>query len=145
MKKLFYLFIIFLSIIFFSCKKEPKKHKITYEVNFFQTPSTGSSNFIGISTMPLDGNRPGIDRFNIPKTWRYECYNLIKGDEIVFAVNGQLSYFFEMRLYIDDKQVSYLKAKVSDNSYYAVKVLEVDGLNDYADKNVAMISFVYQE
>lgn len=95
--------------------------------------------------MPLDGNRPGIDRFNIPKTWRYECYNLIKGDEIVFAVNGQLSYFFEMRLYIDDKQVSYLKAKVSDNSYYAVKVLEVDGLNDYADKNVAMISFVYQE
>ena len=55
MKKLFYLFIFFLSVISFSCKKEPKKHKITYEVNFFQTPSTGSSNFIGISNPTIAG------------------------------------------------------------------------------------------
>jgi len=145
MKKLFYLIIFFLLVISFSCKKEPKKHKLTYEVNFFQTPSVGHSNFIDITSMPLDGAKPPIDRFNIPKTWRYECYNLIQGDKIVFAVNGQLSYFFEMHLYIDDKEVSYLKAKVSDGSYYALKVLEVRGLNDYANEGVSMIGFVYQE
>jgi hypothetical protein len=144
MKNLLYFISLFLFISLTSCKKEPLRHKITYEVTFLNKPSAGFSNFIDISALPSDGQKPGVDRMNLPKIWRYEYYGLTSGEKVVFSVNGQLSYYFEMRLLIDDNEVSYIKAAVSDNTYYADHVIERRGINDYANEDKAIIGFTYR-
>ena len=143
MKKI--LILIFILFGFLSCKKFEKPHKITYEIKMLQIPITGSSNFIEVMAEPCDeGGVPGIDRFNVPKIWKYDYFGLKSGDKVMFSVDAQLSYRFEMRIYIDDIEVSYLKVKTSDNSYYTYFVEERNGLNDWKNSNLGFIEFVYQ-
>jgi|LakMenEpi03Aug12_release.lakeMendotaPanAssembly.Ray.scaffolds.fasta_scaffold738422_2 hypothetical protein len=143
MKKI--LILIFILFGFLSCKKLEKTHKITYEIKMLQIPSTGSSNFIEVMAEPCGENGvPGINRFKVPKIWKYDYFGLRNGDKVMFSVDAQQSYRFEMKIYIDDIEVSYLKVKTSDNSYYLYFVEERNGINDWKNSDLGFIEFVYQ-
>ena len=130
-------------ITFTSCKKKDY-HKVAFEITFLNSPTTGASNFIEVYALPsYSDKKPSIDRFNIPQVWRYEYIGLKKGDKVHFMVRGQLSYYFEMKVYIDDVQKSYRRVIVSDNSYYDDHVEESSGLNDKSDKDMGIIEFTY--
>jgi len=141
MKKIIYILIVTL-ITFTSCKKTAY-HKITFEVTFLDTPGTGASNFIQIYATPSYSDKePSIDRFNIPQVWRYDYVGIKKGQKVQFCVRGQLSYHFEMKVYIDDVEKSYRRVIVSDNSYYDDHVEESHGLNTATD-DMGIIEFTY--
>ena len=144
MKKLIYiLFVIIFSFSFSSCKKT-EYHKVMFEITFLGSPNTGSSNFIDIGVVPNYPNtKPFVDRFNVPQVWRYEYLGLEKGQKVYFSVYAQLSYYFEMRVYIDGVEKSYRRVKVSDNTYYACQIEESYGLNDKSTSNRAVIEFTY--
>lgn len=144
MKKFIYLFFItIIGFSFTSCKKT-EYHKVVFEITFLGSPGTGASNFIDIYVTPSYSDRkPSIDRFNIPQVWRYEYLGLEKGQKVHFLVNGQLSYHFEMRVYVDGVEKSYRRVKVSDNSYYDDHVEESRGLNDKANYDTGVIEFTY--
>jgi hypothetical protein len=144
MKKFIYAVLItILGFSFTSCKKQDI-HKITYEVIFLQTPSTGSSDLIEITAKPSYSDlKPAVDRLNIPQKWTYEYVGLEKGQKVTFGVRAQLSYYYEMRVYIDGVQVSYMKVKVSDNTYYDDHVEEHSGLNDNTQYDTGLITFTY--
>jgi hypothetical protein len=138
--------IILLSIlisVFTSCKKA-EYHKIMYEVTFLGKPGVGSSSMIDIYALPnYTDKKPTIDNAKIPQVWRYEYLNLQKGQKIYFAVRGQLSYHFEMRVYIDGVQKSYRRVIVSPYNYYDDHVEESYGLNDSSDEDMGLIEFTY--
>lgn len=135
--------IYILILTLFSCKKEPKtpQHKVGFLLNFISGPGSGSSNFISVYMDPNNGDYPNIDRFNIPRSIKYEYSPVLQGDKVTFQVQGQLSYYYEMFVYIDDVEVSYIRAKVSDYSYYDDHVLERRGLNDFANVDHSLIEF----
>lgn len=144
MKNLIYIFlIVIIGFSFTSCKKK-ETHKVSFEVTFLQTPATGSSNIIDIYATPTySDKKPTIDKSNIPQVWRYDYIGLTKGQKVHFLVSGQLSYYFEMRVYIDGSQVSYRKIKVSDTNYYESHVEVSSGLNDKASESFGIIEFIY--
>lgn len=143
MKKFIYILLIsILGFSFTSCKKTDY-HKVMFEITFLQSPSTGNSNFIEVNCNPsYSGNGPTIDRFNIPQVWRYEYLGLEKGQKVSFGVRGQLSYYYEMRVYIDGNEVSYLKVKVSDSNCYDDHIEASSGLNT-STYDTGLIEFVY--
>lgn len=137
-------FIIYILILtFFACKKEPQlpQHKVGFVLKFIQGPGAGSSNFIQVWMKPNNGDAPHIDRFNIPRSVKYEYSPVLQGEKVTFQVQGQLSYWYEMFVYIDDVEVSYMRARVSDYNYYADHVEERRGLNDYANIDHSIIEF----
>jgi hypothetical protein len=144
MRKLINIFIfVLISTFFISCKKQDY-HKVSFEITFLGTPNTGSSNFIEVYALPnYSDKKPNIDRFNVPQVWKYEYIGLEKGDKVYFLVRGQLSYYFEMRVFIDGVQKSYRRVIVSDNSYYDDHVEESYGLNDKSDQDTGIIEFIY--
>lgn len=143
MKNFINIFIaIVISISFVSCKKTDY-HKITFEITFLDKPGTGSSNFIEVQAIPdYSDKKPYVDRFNIPQVWRYDYMGLEKGQKVYFMVMGQLSYHFEMRVYIDDNEVSYRKVIVSSTNYYSCHVEDSGGRNDCTEDD-AIIKFTY--
>lgn len=148
MKKFIYILLItILGFSFTSCKKT-EYHKIVFEITFLGTPGTGSSSFIEVYVIPayIESEKAprSPDRFNIPQVWRYEYLGLEKGQKVHFLVRGQLSYYYEMRIYIDDVEVSYRRVRVSDTSYYSDHVEESYGLNDKSTHDTGIIEFVYQ-
>lgn len=145
MKKFLYtLLVVILSFYFTSCEKN-EYHKVTYEITFLSTPINGASNFIEIGATPsYPQKEPYVDRFKIPKIWRYEYTALQKGDKISFLVSGQLYYYFEMRVYIDDVEQSYRRVRVSSYAYYGDHVEESYGLNSKSDWDSGVIEFVYR-
>lgn len=140
MKKLL-TYILILTL--FACEKETKlpEHKVTFLLKFISGPGTGSSNFIQVWMKPNNGDMPNIDRFNIPRSVKYEYSPVLQGDVVTFQVQGQLSYWYEMFVYIDDVEVSYMRARVSDYNYYSDHVEERRGLNDYANVDHSIIEF----
>lgn len=144
MKKFIYILLItIISFSFTSCKKTDY-HKVAFEITFLGTPGTGASNFIEVYALPNYSDRkPFVDRFNIPQVWRYEYIGLEKGQKVHFLVRGQLSYYFEMRVFIDGVQKSYRRVRVSDNSYYDDHVEESYGLNDKENHDTGIIEFTY--
>jgi len=143
MKK--FIYILLVSILGFTSCKKTEYHKVMFEITFLQTPSNGSSNFIEVNCNPSyasSGKGPTIDRFNIPQVWRYEYLGLERGQKVLFGVRGQLSYHYEMKVYIDGTQVSYLKVKVSDSNYYDDHVEASSGLNT-SQYDTGLIEFVY--
>lgn len=145
MKKFVYilLFSVVVSFSFTSCKKT-EYHKVSFEVTFLGGPSNGASNFIDVYVSPYyEDKKPFIDRFKLPTIWRYDYLALEKKQKVCFSVRGQLSYHFEMRVYIDDTEVSYRRVIVSNNSYYSDHVEESYGLNDKADEDTGVIQFIY--
>ena len=136
--------IVIFGLSFGSCKKKDY-HKVTFEVTFLGSPSTGVSNMIDVQLLPkYSDNPPSIDRFNVPQVWRYDYIGLEKGQFVEFVVSAQLSYHFEMRVFIDGVQVSYRKVKVSDTSYYDDHVEDSNGLNDKSNEDTGVIQFTYR-
>ena len=143
MKNIIYIILLFLGIFYFtSCKKKDLLHKVSFEIKFLAAPSTGSSNSIEYSTFPSDGKQPKLDIMNLPQVWRYDYMGLKKGDVIKFGVRGQLSYCYEMRVFIDDSEVSYMRVRVSDDTYYADHVEERSGRNE-VNEDTGYIEFKY--
>lgn len=145
MKNFIYsLLIVIFGVSFTSCKKD-NMHKVTFEIVFLQSPSTGSSNLIEITAKPSYSDvKPAVDRLNIPQKWTYDYIGLKKGDKVTFGVRAQLSYYYEMRVYIDGNQVSYMKVKVSDYNYYEDHVEDHSGLNDNTQYDTGLITFTYK-
>lgn len=142
MKNFIYIILSFLGVFSLtSCKKE-SYHKVSFEIKFLDSPKMGSSNSIEFSVFPTDGKTPNLDRMNLPEIWRYEYMGLKNGDKVKFSVRGQLSYFYEMRVFIDDVETSYMRVRVSDNSYYADHVEERRGRND-SNEDTGYIEFNY--
>jgi len=145
MKNFIYLILVTLiGLSFTSCKKT-EYHKVTFEIIFLQSPASGNSNMIEVYATPnYSDNKPYLNRLNVPQVWRYEYLGLEKGQVVRFLVSGQLSYYYEMRVYIDDVEVSYRKVKVSDNTYYDDHVEESSGLNDKEYEDTGLIEFTYR-
>jgi hypothetical protein len=143
MKKITFKLLLSIVLIFgfISCKKEPIKHKVTYQINFLETPGLGSSDFISYGASPSNHDLPVIRRGEIPKTWKYEYFGLTEGTEVVFSFRGQLSYRYEMIVYIDDVEKSYVRVKTSDDVYYATKIEERRGLVKHPESNGGLICF----
>lgn len=142
MKNIIYSILLFLGIFSFTSCKKKDLHKVSFEIKFLDSPKTGYSNSIEFSVFPTDGKTPNLDRMNIPQVWRYDYMGLKKGDVVKFSVRGQLSYYFEMRVFIDDSEVSYMKVRVSDDTYYADHVEERNGRND-VNEDMGYIEFKY--
>jgi len=143
MKKILYISLIAVFSLV-SCKKEVEYHKLTYEITFLNSPGKNSSNFIEVSISPEYPEKDAyVDRFNIPQVWRYDYLHLEKGQKVQFLVRGQLSYYFEMRIYLDGVETSYRRVIVSDYTYYADHVEESRGLNDKSNVDMGIIEFVY--
>ena len=143
MRKLLYIFIL-LSFVFTSCKKEPKSHRIKFQITFLELPSYGTSNYLEVTAQPCyygeynnsvdeNGNliQPYID-YNQASDglWEYEYWQLKDGDKVMFSLTAQLDYWYELRVFIDDVEVSYKKVKVSEHTYFAVEDLEESGWDD---------------
>lgn len=146
---------LILTFGFTSCKKEPKLHKIKYQVTFIEIPSWYNSNAIDVTAVPCyygdynndvdeNGNviEPYID-YNQTQDglWEYEYWQLQDGDKVRFHLSAQLSYYYELRVFIDGVEVSYKKIKISDDNYYQVIDLEESGLDDTPGDSD--IDFVY--
>lgn len=143
MKNLFKILLFTVSItVFVSCKKNQiNYHKLSYEVEFHNSVTSGASNFIEVGTVPAD-EHIAIDRFDIPKSVRSDYYGLKVGDKVHFVVNAQTSYWFTMRIYIDDVQISEREVKIGVGNYYVPEYYKQIGRNDYLGDH-AVISFVY--
>lgn len=156
MKNILYIFLA-LSVIFTSCKKEPKFHKIKYQIVFHELPSFGSSNYLEVQAVPCyygeynnsvdeNGNmiQPYIDYSQATDgLWEYEYWKLQDGDKVRFYVSAQLDYWYELRVFIDDVEVSYKKIKISPYNYFQVIDLEESGWDDTPGD--ADIDFTYYE
>jgi hypothetical protein len=142
-KKIINLSILILIALLFSCKKEPEYHKLSFELTIDVT--TANYSFFDVSISPYDYNSRSepVDRFNLPSKWRYDYFALKTGDKVIFTVLGQLYYKYEMRVYIDNVEVSYRKVITSPYNYYSVSILEQSGRNDYANDQAAIIQFTY--
>ena len=79
-----------------------------------------------------------------PKQSNLEKMQSTEGSIHKSILDAQQSYRFEMKIYIDDVEVSYLKVKTSDNSYYLYFVEERNGINDWKNSDLGFIEFVYQ-
>ncbi len=144
-----YLFIVLVGILTFSsCQKEPTYHKVKFELVFSEEPSNGNSNFIEVSCSPKYTDEPPVIARSIIEpgyVWTYEFWEVKDGDQIMFVVSPQLSYRFEMRVYIDDVLISTRKIVTSDTQYYATITESQTGLNNSEDKNYPIIDFIYYE
>jgi hypothetical protein len=136
--KLFKILFLSLIVIFTSCSKEPKNHKIEYEVTFSQTPDFGYTNWMELSVAPYYTSQDPIITYEMAKTghWDYEYLQLNDGDKVSFSLWTAEGYYFEMRIFVDGTQVSYKKM-------FGSQVLEESGWND--SKSDAFIEFTYHE
>ena len=128
-------------LIFTSCSKEPKNHKIRYDITFSQTPDFGFTNFIELGATPSYSEhhttKPAIS-YEIAKTghWDYEYLELKEDDKVSFSLWTADGYYFEMRIYIDDTQVSYKKM-------YGTRIIEQSGWG--TGTTDTYIEFTYHE
>lgn len=144
MKKL--LLIIFsITLVLISCKKE-NYHKLRFEVIFTQDCYECYADYIGVLCEPryMEDDEPYLAAGQVQQNskWEYQ-YNLLKsGDEVEFSIQpGESStYVYEMRIFIDDLEVSYRKCY----GPYGKVVIEEKGINDYID-DLPYINFTYQE
>lgn len=135
-------------LVFTSCTKEPKKHSIKFELSFSSDAGNGGSNGIEVGCKPAySDTKPVIYKSQITPgfVWSYQYLELKDGDDVHFIVNSQLNYRFEMRVYIDDKMVSYRKISTSSVDYYATITESQSGLNNSSHEKYPIISFKYDE
>lgn len=143
-KILFYVILSTLILTVTSCKKEPRMHKITYDITFIETPSYGYTNFMELGCTPAymgdynyDPQNPSIN-YDIAKSghWDYEYWELKDGDKVHFSLWAADGYYFEMRVFIDGSEVSYKKM-------YGSTIVEEYGINN-SDLS-SSIEFTYYE
>ena len=137
-----------------SCKKK-NFHKITFEIKMLETPPSNYPNDFEITATPnyVSGKKSNTSSLNsneIPhfdnpfpgSVWTYDYYGLEKKDFVNFNIMGKYFYYYEMRIYIDEIETSYMKIKVNNSQYYNDMVIERSGRNDNND-NIALIKFNY--
>lgn len=128
-----------------SCKKDVVLHKITFEVNFLKKPFYVYSNGFEIRVNPSDEQvPPALDMSTNPRKWQYEFNGLREGDKVSFEAKGQLYYHYEMRVYIDEQEVSYLRALSSESNYYQGTVEERRGIQQQKSESEPVIEFIYE-
>jgi hypothetical protein len=156
MKKLLYLFVL-VALVFTSCKKEPKLHKIKFQITFLEIPNWASSNYIDVTAQPCyygDYNNSVDEHGNLIQPyidydqtqdglWEYEYWELKSGDKVKFSLSAQLHYWYELKVFIDDVEVSYKKVKISEYNYFEVIDLEESGWDDTPGDSY--IDFTYYE
>ena len=150
MKKLLkYISFVLIGVISLtSCSKEPTKHNLKFEIRFTEEPNNGNSNAIDVSCSPnYSDDKPVIAKSIIKPgyVWTYQYNELVDGDEVLFVVNSQLSYRFEMKVYIDGTVVSTRNIVTSDNTYYATVTESQTGINNSQNENYPIIDFYYYE
>jgi len=152
MRKFLYILVLsFLTVFTVSCKKEPKYHKIKYQITFLELPSFGSSNYLEVQATPAYQNEYNYDTdapyitYDQTKDglWEYEYWELQDGDEVYFFLWAQLDYHFELRIFIDDVEVSYKRIKISDSNYFSALEIEDEGWDDSPGDQ--SIDFTYHE
>lgn len=143
-----YIFVALITVLTLSCEKEPRFHKVKFELVFSEEPNNGNSNMIDVTCEPnyMD-DAPVIspDFIDPGYVWTYEYWQLKDGDEITFIVSPQLSYRFVMNVYVDDVLMSSRSIVTSDNTYYATITEDQWGLNNEEDTNYPIIKFYYYE
>ena len=149
--------LVLLISIFISCKKEKTLHKIKYQITFLEIPDWFNSNYIEVKASPVyqgeynnSVNENGVPigpyiNYNQTKDglWEYEYWELKDGDEVYFDLWAQLYYHYEVRIYIDNIEVSYKRVKISDSNYFEVLDLETKGMDN--TPNNANIEFTFKE
>lgn len=148
------LIIIIISSILTSCRKDDY-HKIKYQVKFFELPYWYQSNAIDITAVPYYQGKynystdefgapiaPSIDyEMTLDSLWEYEYWELKKGDMVRFNIAGQLVYYYELNLFIDEKLVSTKKVKTSNDNYFQPIDIIESGWDDTPGD--ASIDFIY--
>jgi hypothetical protein len=152
MKKFLYILILsFLTILSVSCKKQPKLHKIKYQITFLEIPHWASSNYLEVQAYPAYQNEYNYDTdapyitYNQTQDglWEYEYWELKDGDDVYLFLWAQLDYHFELRVFIDDVEVSYKRIKISDSNYFSAIEIDEEGLDDTPGDQ--SIEFTYHE
>ena len=60
--------------------------------------------------------------------WQYTYLGLKDGDRVSFSIQIPLSTYYEMKIYVDDKELLYRRIKTSDSNYYMTYVVESRGV-----------------
>ena len=145
MKKLSILILSLLIISLVSCKKE-SYHKLRFEVIFLQDCHECYADYIGVLCKPryMEDDEPYLAAGQVEQNSKWEyTYNLLKnGDEVEFVVQPgeSATYVYEMRIFVDDIEVSYRKCY----GPYGFVVIDEKGLNNNTN-HLPYINFTYQE
>lgn len=148
------LFFSGLMFIISSCKKE-EYHKLKFQIKFLEIPSWYQSNYIDVKAIPCyyGEYNNSVDEYGnlimpnisynqtLDSLWEYEYWELKKGDNVIFSLNAQLKYYYELRVFIDEKEMSYLKVKISNSGYFVPEYIEGYGLDDTPGDT--SIDFIY--
>tara|TARA_R110002012_G_scaffold172430_2_gene337329 strand:- start:53 stop:514 length:462 start_codon:yes stop_codon:yes gene_type:complete len=135
----------------FSCSKESKNHKVKFQLRFIEVPKWYSTSYLGVTASPHyeneyngDGIAPYITREQtLDGIWEYEYWELKDGDEVFFELLAQKKYHYEMRVFIDDTEVSYKRFKMSDDDFFQAVEYEERGWDE--TKHDYDIRFTYRE
>ena len=111
------------------CKKAPKLHKITYNFQLLQQSKYGSVTPIYLGVAPSYKDQPPKMEGNLIDSWNYTYLGLKDGDRVSFSVQIPLSIYYEMKIYVDDKELLYKRIKTSDSNYYSSYILESRGID----------------
>ena len=148
--------IIIICFILTSCKKE-NLHKIKFQIKFLEIPDWYHSNYLEVTASPCyvglynyirDENGtlilPNID-YDQTKVglWEYENWELKNDSRVFFMLLAKIDYHYELRIFIDGKQVSYKRVKTSDQQYFTAVEVEGYGLDN--DQESSYIEFIYKE
>ena len=136
MKNLFKLILpVFLLLFLGSCTKEPKLHKIKYEIEFINTPEgspSESHTFAAICVPNYNDKLPYINpgMVNTGSVWVYEYLELKDKDKILFylMMSNATNYYYKLNVYVDGvlkstKRVKYLdgiNCEISEESGLSV-------------------------
>ncbi len=154
MKQTFILIILTISLI--SCKKD-NLHKIKYQIKFLELPDWYNSNYLEVTASPCyigeynysrDKNGtiilPNIDYEQTKDgLWEYEYWELKDNSRVLFMLLAKIDYHYELRVFIDGKQVSYKRVKTSDQQYFHAIETEGYGLDNNPKSD--FIEFTYKE
>lgn len=146
--------LILVCVILTSCKKD-NLHKIKFQITFLEIPEWYQSNMIEVYLNPYYSGKynystnengvpiaPSIDyEMTTDGLWEYEYWELKNGDRVTFSIWGQLKYHYELRVFIDEKEVSYKRIKISNQNYNSSIGYEENGRDDTPGDGV--IDFIF--
>jgi len=120
------LFIGFISLS--GCRKKPKLHKITYCFQILQQSKYGwvTPIYLGVSPYYEDQIPKMVD--GLVDSWQYTYLGLKDGDRVSFSIQIPLSTYYDMKIYVDDKELLYRRIKTSDSNYYMTYIVESRGV-----------------
>lgn len=157
MTKYILILITLVTLTLTSCRKKVSYHKIKYQVTFLEIPDWFNSNHIEVYAKPSyigdyngdvnEYGNPIAPYINYNQTkdglWEYEYWQLQDGDKVTFYLLAQLDYHYEIRIFIDDVEVSYMRVMISGTDYYDIIELEQNGLDDKLGDG--FIEFTYRK